>query len=120
MVDKKAQSFGLNQLASVAVIIVVVGMVSVLGLQLLGDTKDDIGLADCATRSDDFITYSATNDACTNGTHYRAVNTSQFDAVGDGITGVAKIPDKLPLIVGAVVLVIVISIIIVAFKSISN
>lgn len=87
---KKGQAFGLGALANVAIIIVVVAMVSVLGLQLLSDTQDDL-----------------------------TANSAEYNATADAITGVSKIPDKLPLIVGAVVLVIVISIIILAFRSIN-
>lgn len=86
MKNKKGQ-FGINALAGVAITIVVVAMVSVLGLQLLGDTQDDL-----------------------------TTNSSEYNATADAIEGVAKIPEKLPLIVGAVVLVVTITIIIVAFK----
>ena len=88
MMNKKGQ-FGINALAGVAITIVVVAMVSVLGLQLLGDTQDDL----------------------TSGS-------AEYNATTDAIEGVAKIPDKLPLIVGAVVLVITITIVVLAFKSI--
>lgn len=87
MMNKKGQ-FGINALAGVAITIVVVAMVSVLGLQLLGDTQGDL----------------------TSGS-------AEYNATADAIEGVGKIPDKLPLIVGAVVLVITISIIVIAFKS---
>ena len=87
MMNKKGQ-FGINALAGVAITIVVVAMVSVLGLQLLGDTQDDL----------------------TSGS-------AEYNATTDAIEGVAKIPDKLPLIVGAVVLVITITIVVLAFKS---
>jgi len=86
MKGKKGQ-FGINALAGVAITIVVVAMVSVLGLQLLGDTQDDL-----------------------------TADSAEYNATGDAIEGVAKIPEKLPLIVGAVVLVVTITIIIVAFK----
>lgn len=119
--DTKGQAFGIQQLASVAIVIVVIAMVSVLGMQLLGDQKDDIGVDDCAARSDGFTSYNSTADQCYNssGSHV-AVGTAQFNATTDGITGIGKIPDKLPLIVGAIVLVIVISIIILAFRTINN
>jgi predicted RND superfamily exporter protein len=86
MKNKKGQ-FGINALAGVAITVVVVAMVSVLGLQLLGDTQDDL-----------------------------TADSAEYNATADAIEGVGKIPEKLPLIVGAVVLVVTITIIIVAFK----
>jgi len=87
MKDKKGQ-FGINALAGVAITVVVVAMVSVLGLQLLGDTQDDL-----------------------------TADSAEYNATADAIEGVGKIPDKLPLIIGAVVLVVTISIVVIAFKT---
>jgi len=88
MKNKRGQ-FGINALAGVAITVVVVAMVSVLGLQLLGDTQDDL-----------------------------TANSAEYNATDDAIDGVAKIPAKLPLIVGAVVLVVTITIIVIAFRSV--
>jgi len=88
MMNKKGQ-FGINALAGVAITVVVVAMVSVLGLQLLADTQDDL-----------------------------TANSAEYNATADAIEGVGKIPAKLPLIVGAVVLVITITIVVVAFRSV--
>jgi len=100
MMNKKGQ-FGINALAGVAITVVVVAMVSVLGLQLLADTQAD------------FITDTA---GC------NATSTSscgaEYNATADAIEGVGKIPAKLPLIVGAVVLVITITIVVIAFRSV--
>ena len=87
MKDKKGQ-FGINALAGVAITVVVVAMVSVLGLQLLGDTQDDL-----------------------------TADSAEYNATADAIEVVGKIPDKLPLIIGAVVLVVTISIVVIAFKT---
>lgn len=99
MMNKKGQ-FGINALAGVAITIVVVAMISVLGLQLMSDTQSDYvdGTAGCNATS---------KTSCG----------AEYNATADAIEGVAKIPDKLPLIVGAVVLVITITIVVLAFKS---
>lgn len=77
---------GINALSGVAVTLVVAAIVIALGLNILGETRDEF-----------------------------TANTSEYNATSDAIDGVAKLSDKLPLIGLAVAAVIVIGVIIGAF-----
>ena len=62
--------------------VVSVALISAFGLQLMGEVQDDM-----------------------------TENSSEYNATGDGITALAKIPGKLGIIVLAFVIVVVISVI---------
>jgi len=83
---KKGQ-FGLNALSGVIITFVIVAVVAVLGLQLLGDQQDDL-----------------------------TAGSAEYNATTDAITGVSKFPEKLPMIAGVLVLVIIIGILVAAFR----
>lgn len=80
---KKGQLGNVNALATLAVVLVVVGLVSVIGLEIMDDTKADLTAGSAAANATD-----------------------------DAITGIAKIPTKLPLIVTAAVGAILIGIVV--------
>ena len=79
--------FGLNNMVPAIISIVVIAVVSVLGLTLLADQQDDY-----------------------------TVNSAEYNATADAITGVSKFPEKLPMIAGVIVLVLIITILLVAFR----
>ena len=83
---KKGQ-FGLNALSGVIITFVIVAVVAVLGLQLLGDQQADL-----------------------------TANSAEYNATTDAIEGVSKFPEKLPMIAGVLVLVIIIGILVAAFR----
>ena len=78
---------GMDLLISAVVGIVVVGVIATFGLDLLGDQKEEF-----------------------------ATNSVEANATQDAIDGVAKIPQKLPLIAGAVVAAVVIFLLIRYFR----
>ena len=67
----------------------------------------------CAERSDTFTTYSTTAQQCQNSTgSLSPVGTADYNASGDAITGVGKIPEKMPTIAKVVVAAIIIGILV--------
>lgn len=82
---KKGQ-FGLNQMVPVIITLVIVAVVAVLGLTLLGDQQAD-----------------------------QTAGSAEYNATTSAIEGVSKFPEKLPMIAGVVVLVLIITILISAF-----
>ena len=102
----KGQMGGITALAGLAVTLVVVGLVAVIGIELMDDTQTDIAednlAVDCGLNS----------TGVTGGTVLYTNCGAAYNGSGDAIEGIAKIPEKLPLIVTAVVGAILISIII--------
>ena len=84
--ERKAQ-MGINVLPAVAIGLVVAAIVIAVGLNILGETQDEF-----------------------------TANTAEYNATADAIEGVAKLSGKLPLIGLAVASVVVITIIVVAFR----
>jgi len=72
----------IDLLVAVGLGVVSVALISAFGLQLMGEVQDDM-----------------------------TENSSEYNATGDGITALAKIPGKLGIIVLAFVIVVVISVI---------
>lgn len=83
---KKGQ-FGLGQMVPTIITFVIVAVAAVLGLQLLADQQADL-----------------------------TADSAEYNATTDAIEGVSKFPEKLPMIAGVLVLVLVISILIAAFQ----
>lgn len=81
------EGMGLSILIGATVALVVVGLVAVFGLDLLSDTQADF-----------------------------TANSVQYNATADAIAGVAKVPDKLPLLAGAIVAVVIIVLLIRWFR----
>lgn len=90
--------FGLNAVVPTIITFIIVAVVAVLGLQLLSDQQADY----------------VTNTAGCNSTVTTACG-AEYNASVDAISGVSKFPEKLPMIAGVLVLVLVISILIAAF-----
>lgn len=75
--------FDIGQLLPIGLTIVVLGIALAYGLQVMGDVKKDM-----------------------------TANSAEANATADAITGVAKIPNKLPMIVTVVVAAVIIGIIV--------
>lgn len=81
--DRKVE-FDISELLGIAMTLVVTGIGVAYGLQILGDIKADM-----------------------------TVDSAEANATGDAITGVAKIPEKLPTIATVVVASVIIGILVV-------
>lgn len=80
---KMSMEFDIGQLLPIGLTIVVLGIALAYGLQVMGDVQDDM-----------------------------TVDSAEYNATGDALTGVAKIPNKLPLIVTVVIAAVIIGIIV--------
>lgn len=111
--------FDINDLVPIGVTLVVTGIVLAFGLQVLGNVKDDVGISRCADRSDVYTRYNTTGDYCQNatGSNFVQVGTADYNATTASINGVAKLPDKLPLIATVIVAVIIIGILLKYFMN---
>ena len=75
--------FQIQDLLGIGLTIVVLGIGLAYGLEVMGDVKDDL-----------------------------AENSTEWNATGDAITGVAKIPEKLPTIATVIVAAVIIGILV--------
>ena len=111
--DPRTYKFDIKDMLPIGVTLVVVGLVLAFGLEIMGDVKDDIATNTCADTT--LTSYNESSGLC-----YNASNTSQtaapasaeYNATTDGIEGVGKLPEKLPLIATVIVAVIIIGILI--------
>jgi len=81
--QKTETQFNIGQLLPIGLTIVVLGIALAYGLQVMGDVSDDM-----------------------------TANSSEKNATAEAIEGVAKIPNKLPMIVTVVVAAVIIGIIV--------
>lgn len=112
---KRVAEFEIGQMLPIAFSLVVLGIGVAYGLNVLSDTRDDIGEGVCEDRSDDYTTYLSASDVCANTSNTSQtvqVGTADFNATGDAIDGTAKLPEKLPLIATVVVAAVVIGILV--------
>jgi len=107
---KQIASFQIQDMLPIGLTLVVLGIGLAFGLNVLGDIKSD--MSSCPTGN----VYNSSNGMCSasnlNGTHIAHPSTAQFNATGDAMTGVAKLPAKLPLIVTVIVAAIIIGILV--------
>jgi len=110
---KKAKTNAINIILPAIILLVVAGVVAAVGLQIQGDLKDDVGLTDCAARTDGFTSYNETADQCYNssGSH-TTVGTYAFNSSVDGIEGVQNVTEKFDLLGLAIIAGIIISVIV--------
>jgi len=87
--------FELGQLLGIGLTILVLGISLAYGLQVMGDVQDDMvtGASGCN---------ATVTTSCG----------AEYNATADAITGVGKIPSKLPLIVTVVIAAVIIGIIV--------
>jgi len=101
--------FDLKDLLPIGFTVVILGIGLAYGLEVMGDVRDDIGAEQCA-KNVNLTTYDTSTQLCTNGSLTEAVGTADFNATNSGISGVAKIPNKLPTIMTVVVAAVIIGI----------
>tara|TARA_R100001530_G_C4311149_1_gene153053 strand:- start:18 stop:383 length:366 start_codon:yes stop_codon:yes gene_type:complete len=106
----KVVKFQLDELLGIGMTFVVLGIALAYGLQIMGDTLDDIGKDDCAARSDTATSYNTTSNTCYNSTGNYPPGSAEFNGTSNGIIGVEKIPTKLPTIATVVVAAIILGI----------
>jgi len=83
MENKKIVHFNVGDILPLGLTLVVVGIALSYGLQVMGDVQDDM-----------------------------TANSAEFNATANAITGVAKLPEKLPLIATVIVAAIVLGIVV--------
>ena len=104
MENRKEVNFDINDMAKIGLVLVITGIVIALGLQIMGDVQTDMvtGDANCGANSTGGSGGTIGYSACP----------AEFNATGDAIEGVAKLPAKMPIIATVVVAAIIIGIII--------
>ncbi len=106
---KKTPKFEISQLLTIGMTLVVLGIALAYGLQVMGDVIDDV--ASCETG----YTYNDTANNCyetANASHTVATGNIAFNASNDAMTGIAKIPNKLPTIATIIVAAVIIGILV--------
>jgi len=107
MRPKIKAKFQVNEILPIALLIVTTGIGLVYGLDILGDMRDDNGT--CASG----FTYNSSGDTCSNATaNIAPLQTHEWNASTDVITGISKFPEKLPIIVTIIIAAILIGILV--------
>lgn len=86
---------GINALPAIAIAFVVAAIVFAVGLQITGETQDDFV-------DDSILCNSVNTTGCG----------AAYNATGDGIDGLAKVPAKFPLIGTVIAAVVVLGLVI--------
>jgi len=81
--DEEVVNFDIGELLPIGLTILVLGIALAYGLQIMGDVQTDM-----------------------------TANSAEYNATGHAIVGVAKIPEKLPMIVTVIVAAVIIGIIV--------
>jgi len=107
----------------IALTLVVAGIGIAYGLNVIGDTKEDM----CDSNYDDgacricnnasAATYNSTSNQCenvssTSADAYTLDQSAEFNATQDAISGISKLPEKMPIIVTVIVAAILIGILV--------
>ena len=110
--------FDIQDMLPIGVTIIVTGMVLAFGLQIAGETRDDIAEDSCPRMHEDYA-WNSTSGDCYNASNTTqtevSVSTAEYNATSDTIEGVGKFSEKLPLIATVVVAVIIIGILVTYF-----
>ena len=103
---KTETKFDIGSLLPIGLTIVVLGIALAYGLQVMGDIQDDNIVENtgyhCAQNSTNGTTGVLLYDGCG----------ASYNATADAVLGVAKIPNKLPMIVTVVVAAVIIGVIV--------
>lgn len=99
--NKKVSTFQIQDILPIGLTFVVLGIGLAYGLNVMGDVRDDGIIAD--------TNYGATG--CTGSDAWNCSD-AQVNATVDAINGVAKLPEKIPLIATVVVAAIIIGILV--------
>ena len=106
---------GIQDLLGIGMTIVVLVIGLAFGLQITGEVKDDIAEATCEGRADGYTIWNETSGYCHNSTNHSLSEppaSAEYNATGEGIVAVAKIPEKLGTIITVVVAAILIGLLI--------
>jgi len=109
---KSKARFEINDMLPIALTLLVTGIGIAYGLSVLEDTQDDIGSGYCGDNAGWWNTTSQVCQASTTNSTAITGNSAAYNGTGDAITGIAKLPNKLPLIVTVIVTAIIIGILV--------
>lgn len=114
---KQIAKIELGEMLGIGITIAVVGMAMAFALNIGSEVKDDLSESSCANNPPEtgYTSYDTTTQQCTNGTDYLAPGSSEVNATNDMLTGLAKLPSKLPLIVTVIVAAIIIGLLVRSF-----
>ena len=103
--EKKIARFNIQDMLPIALTLVVTGIGIAYGLNVMGDMRDDFVAEETLTAS--------CNNSLNGGTGsvYTGCGSS-YNASEDAISGVAKLPEKMPIIVNVIVAAIIIGILV--------
>lgn len=109
--QEQRSEISLNELVTVGITLVVVGLIFVYGLDITKDIRDDDPT--CPTT----FSYNTTAGDCTNssGDHYTPTNPDWLVA-NDTMRGLAEVPEKLPTIAIILAVSVIIFVLLRAFK----
>ena len=106
---RKQTEFGINDLLGIGMTLVVLGVGLAYGLQVMGDVREDMGDEACSGFWNSSV--NQCQDSTTNTTVISG-NDAGFNATGNAIEGVAKIPEKLPTIATVVVAAVILGVLV--------
>lgn len=113
--QKTEVHFELSELLAIGMTLVVLGVGIAYGLQVMGEVKNDIGETACQNGTGTPGYWNTTSQRCetssANSSHVQG-NPEQYNATVDAVTGVAKIPEKLPTIATVVVAAVILGILV--------
>jgi len=111
--EQEVATFQIQDMLPIALTLIVVGIGTAYGLSVMSDVRDDLGEQNCEDRTDSYTSFNETVLKCQNSTGDTiAVGTEEFNATESGMEGVAKLPEKLPLIATVIVAAIIIGILV--------
>jgi len=102
--------FDIKELLGVGFTILVLAIGMAYGLDVMGDIRDDMGETACETG----FSFNASSKLCQNATGANTISPSsaEYNATVNGISGVAKIPEKIPTIATVVLAAVIIGILV--------
>lgn len=114
---KAPVTFEIGDLIPIVVTLAVAGLVTAFSLQVVGETKEDMGESACENNATPGF-WNTTSQRCetsgTNSTHVQG-NPSEFNASGDVLSGMAVIPEKFSIIATVAVAAVVIGLLLTYF-----
>lgn len=124
-IKKQTAKFEIRDLLGIGISLVVLVIALAYGLEVLGDQKEEMcnynyddGDGSCNQCADVVHpVYNATTNLCYNATGQGAFTptnqaTAELNATTDGMTALAKIPNKLPMIVTVIIAAVIIGVLI--------
>ena len=111
--ENKKIKFEIGELLGIGMTLVILGIGLAFGLEVLGSVRDESGMADCTNYppASGFTTFSDGLCANSSGSTMTPVS-PQYNGTVDSVSGVAKIPEKLPTIATVIVASVIIGILV--------